>query len=84
MSEIDVAAPQEQYDRRRSKPGGVAPGTVLVREWRGTTVRATALPDGGFECDGVTYRSLSAIAKVVTGSHWNGRLFFGLTERKRK
>lgn len=84
MAEIDITGPQEQSSQRRSKPGGVAPGTVLLREWRGTEVQATALPAGGFEHDGVTYRSLSAIAKVVTGSHWNGRLFFGLTERKRK
>lgn len=84
MAEIDIIGPQEQPSRRRSKPGGVSAGIVLVRAWRGTEVRATALVDGGFEHDGVTYRSLSAIAKHVTGSHWNGRLFFGLTERKRK
>ena len=37
----------------------------------------------GFEHEGQTYRSLSAVAKAVTGSHWNGHLFFGLTTVKR-
>jgi len=55
-------------------------GTTLTRVWRGREIRATAV-DGGFECDGVLYKSLSAVAKAVTGAHWNGRLFFGLTAR---
>ena len=37
----------------------------------------------GFEYDGQVYRSLSAVAKAVTGSHWNGHLFFSLTTAKR-
>ncbi len=40
--------------------------------------------EGGYECDGVVYRSLSAVAKAVTGSHWSGRRFFGLTQRKKR
>ena len=55
------------------------PGTVLTRTYRGTHVAVTVLADG-FEYAGQTYRSLSAIAKAVTGSHWNGYLFFGLTK----
>jgi hypothetical protein len=66
---------------RRSRGGELRPGTVLTREWRGRQVRVEVV-DGGFECDGVVYRSLSAVAKAVTGSHWNGRLFFALTPRK--
>jgi hypothetical protein len=56
------------------------PGTVLTRTYRGRHVAVTVLGDGTFEFDGQTYRSLSAIAKAVTGSHWNGYLFFGLTK----
>jgi hypothetical protein len=37
-----------------------------------------------FEFEGSRYRSLSAIAKVITGTHWNGPVFFGLREGKRK
>src|SRR5882724_9341204 len=52
------------------------PGTVLTRKYRGQQVEVKVLANG-FEHEGQTYRSLSAVAKVVTGSHWNGLLFFG-------
>jgi hypothetical protein len=58
------------------------PGTVLTRKYRGRQVEAKVLPHG-FEYEGQVYRSLSAVAKAVTGSHWNGHLFFGLTTLKR-
>lgn len=61
----------------RSKPGAPAVGTTLVREWRGRRIEVRVV-DGGFEWDGVLFRSLSAVAEAVTGAHWNGRLFFGL------
>jgi len=54
------------------------PGTILSRQYKGRAVRVTAL-EKGFEFEGQVYRSLSAVAKAVTGSHWNGWLFFGLT-----
>jgi hypothetical protein len=57
------------------------PGTILTRKYRGQQVEVKVLADG-FEHEGQTYRSLSAVAKVVTGSHWNGHLFFGLTKQK--
>src|SRR5687768_11080936 len=56
------------------------PGTVLTRKYRGKQVSVKVLADG-FEYEGDTYRSLSAVAKAVTGSHWNGLLFFGLTTK---
>ena len=56
------------------------PGTVLTRTYRGAHVAVTVLADGTFDYAGQTYRSLSAIARAVTGSHWNGYLFFGLTK----
>lgn len=55
------------------------PGAVLTRQYRGQLVQVTVLPKG-FEWEGQVYRSLSAVAKAVTGSHWNGHLFFGLKE----
>ena len=54
------------------------PGTVLTREYHGETVTVTVL-GSGFEYEGDIYRSLTAVAKAVTGSHWNGYHFFGLT-----
>jgi len=57
------------------------PGTVLTRAWKGRTIAVTVL-DRGFDYEGEVYRSLSAIARIVTGTRWNGYLFFGLTPRK--
>jgi len=54
------------------------PGAKLIREWHGHTYTAIVL-DEGFECNGRRFRSLSQIACEITGSHWSGRRFFGLT-----
>lgn len=53
------------------------PGTILKREYKGQTVQVRVLPKG-FEFDGETYRSLSGVARRITGAHWNGYHFFGL------
>jgi len=60
-----------------------SPGTVLTRLYHGHEIRVTVLGKG-FEWQGRPYRSLSAIAREVTAQRWNGVLFFGLTDRKRK
>lgn len=54
-------------------------GTWLVRSCNGRTVEVLVLEDG-FEFEGRTYRSLSAIAREVTGTAWSGPRFFGLTD----
>jgi hypothetical protein len=54
-------------------------GTTLVRQWRGHT-HAVLVRDNGFEYEGERYRSLSIIAKRITGAHWSGPRFFGLTK----
>lgn len=53
------------------------PGTVIKREYKGHPIRVTVLADG-FEYAGERYKSLTAVAKAVTGKHWNGFHFFGL------
>jgi hypothetical protein len=53
------------------------PGTRLIREWRGRTYEVLVLDDG-FSWQGTSYRSLSAIARKITGTAWSGPLFFGL------
>jgi hypothetical protein len=53
------------------------PGTRLMREWQGRTYDVLALDDG-FSWQGTRYRSLSAIARKITGTAWSGPLFFGL------
>jgi len=55
----------------------VRPGTVLVREWAGGVCHVTALADG-YAWNGTTYRSLSQVARAITGTRWNGRRFFGV------
>jgi Protein of unknown function (DUF2924) len=60
----------------------LTPGTRLVRDWHGVGHTVTVLEDG-FAYDGKQWPSLSAIAKAITGAHWNGPRFFGLTERRK-
>ena len=67
---------------RRQRPTTLSAGTVLTRRYQGRDVLVRVL-DGGFEWDGRTFGSLSEVARAVTGSRWNGRLFFGLSSRKR-
>jgi len=57
--------------------GVLKTGTTLVRQWRGHT-HAVFVRDNGFEYEGQPYRSLSVIAKRITGAHWSGPRFFGL------
>jgi hypothetical protein len=52
-------------------------GTRLIREWKGVEHQVTVLTDG-FEYQGQNYKSLSAIARRITGTRWNGPVFFGL------
>lgn len=66
-----------------AEPIAPATGTSIVREWRGQTIEVRVV-DNAFEWNGATYKSLTAVAFAVTGAKWNGRLFFNLTERKRK
>lgn len=53
------------------------PGTVIARRYKGQEIEVRVLPDG-FEFEGEVYRTLSAVAKKVTGTHWNGYHFFRL------
>lgn len=53
------------------------PGAVIARRYKGAELEVRVLPDG-FEFEGDVYRTLSAVAKKVTGTHWNGYHFFRL------
>jgi len=65
----------------RSPPRKLTPGTRLVRDWHGVGHTVTVM-ENGFEYGGKTWRSLTAIARSITGTHWNGPRFFGLAGRK--
>jgi hypothetical protein len=56
-------------------------GTRLVREWKGVEHQVTVLPDG-FEYLGHPHKSLSSIARAITGTRWNGLVFFGLKKQR--
>ena len=58
-------------------------GTRLLREWQGAEHIVTVTTDG-FEWQGRPYRSLSAIARAITGTRWNGLVFFGLKNHRRR
>lgn len=64
-------------------PRNPLPGTRLLREWDGVEQTVTVLADG-YEWQGRKYRSLSAVARAVTGTNWNGFRFFGLRSAGRK
>jgi hypothetical protein len=73
----------EQYDsdnvttRRIRYDARPVAGTRLVREYRGIEHTVTVLADG-YEWEGRPYLSLSAIARAITGTRWNGLIFFGI------
>jgi Protein of unknown function (DUF2924) len=68
---------------RAFDPGGMLKtGATLVRQWRGRT-HTVLVREDGFEYDGERYRSLTVIAERITGAHWSGPRFFGLTKRAR-
>lgn len=56
------------------------PGTRLTRSWHGI-IHQVLVCDDGFEHEGRRYRSLSQIARAITGAHWSGPRFFGLVNR---
>jgi hypothetical protein len=74
----------------QTRPGSSKPqsrmaqsGTILIREWQGTVHRVTMLDDG-VSFNGKRYRSLSEVAREITGSRWSGPRFFGLRTQDRK
>ena len=70
-----VAAIQLSQDGRLPMPGA-----TVTREYKGRTIEVRVLPDG-FDYEGEVYRTLSAVAKKVTGTHWNGYHFFRLGKK---
>ena len=73
ISERTKTLPAPDFGDRRLP----MPGTVITREYKGRTLHVT-VRQGGFEYEGEVFKSLSAVAKAITGSHCNGYLFFRL------
>jgi hypothetical protein len=73
--------PPSPAQKEATKPDPLQVGALLTREYRGRTLAVRVL-EHGFGFEGQVYSSLTAIATKVTGSHWNGKLFFGVTKRE--
>jgi hypothetical protein len=68
----------------KPEPSSVAPvGTVFMREWHGVTHEVRVL-DRGVLYKRKRYRSLSEVARLITGAHWNGPQFFGLRSKRQE
>jgi hypothetical protein len=72
------AVPQAGPDDR------LKPGSIITRVYRGRTLTVLVRDDSRFEWAGDVYESLTAVAQAITGSHWNGNLFFGLRPARRR
>jgi hypothetical protein len=79
----------ESFERNPANAGKTAsptvrikPGTRLIRQWDGQIHQVTVAEEG-FEYKGARYRSLSEIARLITGTRWSGPLFFGLKQSER-
>ena len=70
------------YKRKVSMPGAsLKTGTRLLREWHCVT-HEVILTEDGVQFQGKRYRSLSEVARIITGTRWSGPLFFGLKKRE--
>jgi DUF2924 family protein len=72
-----VAADLSSHRARPSLARKAAPGTLLIREWRGKAHQVT-VHEAGVVYGGKRYGSLSEVARLITGTRWSGPLFFGL------
>ena len=71
-SKIKLRAPRKEFH--------FAPGTVILREWDEREHRVTVNAHGQFEYEGQGFKSLTAVASHITGTHWSGPAFFGLAK----
>lgn len=78
IDRLEALAESEAADQRKTKPSRLAVGTRLVREVKGVEHHVQVLADG-YEYQGAKYRSLSGVAFAITGTRWNGNMFFGLS-----
>jgi len=61
----------------------LSPGVVVTREWKGVVHRVAVTTDG-FEYDGRRFKSLSDVARTITGTRWSGPRFFGLEQKQKR
>lgn len=78
-----LSATRKADTRKSSEAQALKPGGRLLREWNGVT-HVVEVTETGFLWNGETWRSLSAIAREITGAHWSGPRFFGLNGKATK
>lgn len=78
-----AVAIETRGDIRRDRVATLKPGAKLIREWQGETHTVVVLEDG-FEWQGRSWRSLTAIARAISGGQWSGPRFFGLTQSRQR
>lgn len=66
--------------RRSTRTVELAPGTQLIRQWGAREHQVTVNADGRFDYEGHSFKSLSAVARHISGTRWSGPLFFGLNQ----
>jgi len=77
LGDLDATTRRLLRQERPAKTDALRVGTVLMREWLGVRYEAE-VTDEGFVHDGRVWKSLSQVARHITGSRWNGPRFFGL------
>ena len=82
LAPLPAPANAKKTKRKPRDPRLPEPGTTLTRSYKDTEHQVSVLEDG-FEYGGEHFTSLSKIARKITGTSWNGYLFFGLVQRKR-
>lgn len=80
LRRLEQIVRSEQTSRGSSRSASARTGTRLMREWQGRMHEVIIFEDG-FLWNGTTYRSLSEIARLITGTRWSGPRFFGLTDK---
>jgi hypothetical protein len=81
LEKLSIELTKGNVNRKPEKK--LSPGTVLMRDWQGRRHSVMVTGDG-FTHEGKTYRSLSEIARAITGTRWSGPAFFGLKQVPRK
>ena len=81
---VRLASEEEPSPAKKVMQGErILPGTRLIRDWKGVEYCCIVLDDG-FECQGRKFGSLSSVANFITGTKWNGRVFWGLKKQGEK
>lgn len=81
--QVTAALEKDQKHAPRPQSPALKPGGRLLREWNGVT-HVVDVAEDGFVWKDRRYRSLSAIAREITGAHWSGPRFFGLNGKAAK